>query len=294
MKNVAILVCNFASFTDDIIDKYNIIPISSNLYWPEMDSLVGENIFQKMRDALKKGLNSNPKTSQPSMGTFKKYFEEALSKNDELICITISSKISGTYNSALQTKKMFNEDSQKKIHIIDSNNIDVAETLLAIKAREIIEQESDINSAIQKIESFIPKLYFYGMTENSAQMEAGGRINHLLAVLLEQMQRMGMRPILHMENGEVKAANLKMNARDTASALFRQFEDVNKSELINKKNFMIAISHADNINEAEELRDLFENKYPNQVKVFFTSMTGIFIGSHVGPGTLMCCTLQEN
>lgn len=293
MKNIAVLVCNFASFTEEVIDEYNITPIASNVYWPEMDSLEGNNVFEKMRDALKKKVNSNPKTSQPSMGTFKKYFEAALKNNNEVICITISSKISGTYNAALQTKKLFSGDEQKRIHIIDSNNIDVAETLLAIKAVQISRDESDIESILKKIENYISRLYFYGMTENPNQMEAGGRINHILAVLLSQMQKLGMRPILHMDDGVVKAANLKMNASDTAEALLRQFEDVNRKSLASGSKYVIAISHADNIYEAEKLKKLFEIKYPVQTKVLFMSMTGVFIGSHVGPGTLMCCSLQE-
>lgn len=294
MKKIAIIVCNFASITEDIKNKYGIIAIDSYPYWPEGENLVGENIFQKMRDALKKGVKTVPKTSQPSMGTFKKYFNEALQNNDELICITISSKISGTYNSALQTKKFFDSERQKKIHIIDSNNIDAAETLLAIKAVEIVKEEDDMETIINKINAYIPKTYFYGMTENPDQMEAGGRINHVLAKILSQMQKLGLRPILHMEDGVVKPANLKMNAKNTAEALFKQFENLNKKTLLRGVNYRIAISHADNLIEAEKLKFLFENKYPKQIKIDLITMTGVFIGSHVGPGTLMCGTLKEN
>lgn len=287
------MVCNFASINEATVDKHGIIPIVSKLTWPEEDLLRGENVFQKMRDALKRGIKSAPKTSQPSLGTFKKYFEEALKNNDEVICITISSKISGTYNAALQTKKLFNQEIQNKIHIIDSNNIDAAETLLAIKLVEIIKTENKIEDVIDKINSYIPRVYFYGMTENPDQMEAGGRISHVLAVILSQMQKIGMRPILHMEDGVVKPANLKMNAKDIAEALFKQFENLNKESLSKGNNYRIAISHADNIIGAEKLKSLFESKYQSQVKIDFISMTGIFIGSHVGPGTLMCCTLEE-
>jgi DegV family protein with EDD domain len=293
MEKIAVLVCNFASIDEATINKYGIIPIVSKPYWPEEESLVGENIFQKMRDALKKGIKSIPKTSQPSMGTFKKYFEEALKANEEVICITISSKISGTYNAALQTKKFFNPEVQEKIHIIDSNNIDAAESLLAIKAVEIIKTGKDIKEILEAINSYIPRTYFYGMTENPDQMEAGGRISHVLAVILTQMQKIGMRPILHMDDGVVKPANLKMNAKDISEALFKQFEDMNRESLKNGKLFRIAISHADNIAGAEKLRSLFEDKYPSQVTIDFISMTGVFIGSHVGPGTLMCCVLEE-
>ena len=82
--------------------------------------------------------------------------------NDELICITISSKISGTYNAALQTKKLLSLDKQEKIHIIDSQSIDTAETLLAVKAVEIIKNENNIDEIVKKnrmIKDLTPHVY---------------------------------------------------------------------------------------------------------------------------------------
>ena len=293
MNRTTVIVCNFASITEDIINKYKIDAISTKPYWPEGETVEGNNIYEKMRNAQKQGIKSFPKTSQPPMGVFKKIFEEGLQKSDNIICITISSKISGTYNSAVQTKKLFPEENAERIHIIDSNNIDAAETLLAIKAREMDEAGKDIKEIIKNLENLIPKTYFYGMTESPHQMEAGGRISHVTAIVLAQMQKIGMRPILHMWDGVVKPANVKMNAKDTAEAIFKQFESVGKRHLQEGGKYRIAISHADNLPEAEKLRRLFEEKYPEQVKVEMISMTGIFIGSHVGPGTLMCCMLEE-
>ena len=293
MKKATIIICSFASITQEVIEKYGIIALTPSLNWPEGEGLEGDNIFQKMRKAREKGINSTPKTSQPPMGTFKKAYEEALSQSENAIVITISSKISGTYNSAIQTRKMFSEEMQKRIHIIDSNNIDAAETLLAIKACELSERGEDIEKIIEAVTNYVPKTYFFGMTENPNQMEAGGRISHALAVILTQMQKIGMRPILHMKDGEVKAANLRMNAKDIAEALLKQFEDVTKKEMNDGKKYRVAISHADNIEKANELKSLLLNKFGDKIKVDFISMTGPFIGAHVGPGTLMCTMLEE-
>jgi len=293
MQKATIIVCSFASITQDIIDKYGIIALTPSLYWPEGEELEGDNIFQKMRKAVEKGINSNPKTSQPPMGTFKKAYHEALLESENVIVITISSKISGTYNSAIQTRKMFSDEIQKKIHIIDSNNIDVAETLLAIKACELSESGESIEKIVETVNNYVPKTYFFGMTENPNQMEAGGRINHALAVILTQMQKIGMRPVLHMKDGEVKPANLRIHAKDVAEALLKQFEDVTKKGMQEGKNYRVAISHADNIEKANELKSLLLDKFGDKIKVDFISLTGPFIGAHVGPGTLMCTMLEE-
>jgi DegV family protein with EDD domain len=293
MQKATVIVCSFASITKEIIDKYGIIALTPSLSWPEGEGLKGDNIFQKMREAVRLGINSNPKTSQPPMGVFKKAFEEALLKSENALCITISSKISGTYNSAIQTRKMFSEEMQKRIYIIDSNNIDAAETLLAIKAAELSEEGGSIEKIVAAVNGYVPKTYFFGMTENPNQMEAGGRISHALAAVLTQMQKIGMRPVLHMKDGEVKAANLRIHAKDIAEALLKQFEDVTKKEIQQGKKYRVAISHADNIEKAEELKSLLLDKFGDKIKVDFISMTGPFIGAHVGPGTLMCTMLEE-
>lgn len=293
MKKATVVLCSFASITEEVLDKYGIIALEPKLDWPEKESLKGENIFEKMRDAYKKGVNSFPKTSQPSMGAIKVAFEKAFENAENVICITISSKISGTYNATLQTKKLFSKEKQERIHIIDSNNIDAAESLLAIKASELSIQGEEIEKIVSTINELTAKTYFFGMTENAKQMEAGGRTSHVLAVALTQMQKIGLRPLLHMKDGLVSAADLKVNAKDTAGALFKHFKSTNKKSISEGVSYKVAISHADNFVEAQKLKVLLEKEYPNQVKVCFLSITGVFIGSHVGPGTLMMCSIPE-
>ena len=293
MKTASIIVCNFASIPEEIASRYDIFALKSTPYWPEGENIPGGNIYEKMRNASQMGIKTFPKTSQPPMGTFKKAFEEGRREGRHVICITISSKISGTYNSAVQTKKLFSEEDQKRIHIIDSDSIDTAETLLGIKAAELSEKGEDPELIVKKIEALVPRTYFYGMTANPHQMEAGGRIGPVLAAILVQMQKIGLRPVLHMHEGTVKPAKLKMNAQDTAEALFKHFKDREGRYLEKGGRCRIGISHADNMPEAKKLEKLFAENYGEQARVEFISLTGIFIGSHVGPGTLMCGLMEE-
>jgi fatty acid-binding protein DegV len=136
------------------------------------------------------------------------------------------------------------------------------------------------------------KTFLFGMLESPKWLEAGGRINHALAVILTQMQKIGMRPVLSVIDGVIKPANLRMQAKDTADALFKQVEGIIKKPLSENKKCSIAISHADNLLEAQKLRTLIEDKYP-EVKVEFISVTSAVIGSHVGPGILICCSIEE-
>lgn len=245
-----------------------------------------------MREAERVGIKTTPKTSQPSIGVFKKIFEDIFNDSENIICVTISSAISGTYNSAVQAQKMLDEDKQKRVLIIDSFNADASESLLALKAAELSEEGRSLEEIKKELEALLPKTFLFGMIESPKWLEAGGRINHALAVILSQMQKIGMRPILSVKDGVIKPANLKMQAQDTATALLKQMEDVVKKPLSDGKKCRVGISHADNLEQAQRLRNLIEEKYP-QIKIEFISTTSMVIGCHVGPGTLICCSLES-
>jgi DegV family protein with EDD domain len=291
MKKSTIIIGESAPITRELIDKYGMVVVPFIIDWPEGEKLSGNNVFEKMREAERVGIKTTPKTSQPSVGIFKKAFEEALNNSENVICITISSAISGTYNSAIQAQKMFNEEKQKRILIIDSFNADASESLLALRAAEMSEEGKSLEEIKKEVEALLPKTFLFGMLESPKWLEAGGRISHALSVILSQMQKIGMRPILSVKDGLVKPANLKMQAQDTANALFKQMEEVVKKPLSEGKRCRVGISHADNLEQAQRLRGLIEEKYP-QIKIEFISITSMAIGCHVGPGTLICCSTE--
>jgi DegV family protein with EDD domain len=292
MNKNTIIIGRSAAIAKEIIDKSNIFVFPFDIDWPEMESLEGKNIFEKMRDAEKKGIKTTPKTSLFSPGKFKKIFEENLKKDGDIICILISSGLSGTYNSAIQAKKMLKEEDQKRIFIFDSLSVDAMESLFAIRASELSSQGKTGEEIIKILTDLHDKNFLFGMFDSPRWLEAGGRISHPLSVIMSQMQKIGMRPILSVKDGLVKPANLKMKAKDTANSLFKQTESIIKKGIEEGKNYKIGISHADSIEEAEKLKKLFEENYP-QVKVEFVSITSAAIGSHVGPGGLICCLIEN-
>lgn len=292
MKKASIIIGNSASIRDEDVKKYGFIVVPFIMEWPEGEGLRGENVFEKMREAERQGIKTTPKTSQPSMGIFKKAFEEGLKDAENVLAITISSGISGTYNSAIQAKKLFDEETQKRIFVLDTLNADLSESLIAIRAVEMLEGGKSIEETYKALEAILPRVFLFAMLESPKWLEAGGRLSHTLSVILTQMQKIGMRPILSMKDGVIKPANLRMQAKDTAEALFKQFEDIAKKPLAENKTCRVAISHADNLDGAQRLRTLIEDKYP-QVKVEFISLTSMVIGCHVGPGTVICCTVDN-
>lgn len=292
MKNTTIIIGDSAPMTPEIVEKFGFNVVEFKIDWPEEAGIFGKNLFEKMREAKRMNVKTTPKTSQPSIGAFKKAYEQAFKKAPNVLAITISSGISGTYNSAIQAKKMFSAEEQKRIFVVDSFNADAAETMLAIKAAEMDEIGMEAEKIAKKIESLKPQTKLFGMIESPYWLEAGGRLSHPIAVLLEQMQKIGMRPLLSIIDGVIKPANLKMQAKDTANALFKQIEGLVKEPLAQGKKISIGISHSDTLFEAEKLKDLIIKNFP-EIKIEFLTTMGPAIGSHTGPGTLICCFVED-
>jgi len=252
--------------------------------WEEGMLYEGKNIFEKMRDGKKKGMKTFPKTSQPSIGVYKKAFDEVLSQGQEIVCITISSQISGTYNSAIQAKKMLSEADQKKVFIFDTMNADATEALVAIKASELAQKGESAENIFNSLD--ISKIHLFGMVESPRWLEAGGRLNSTVASLLEKMQSIGMRPVLGLKDGLIKPTTLKMQAKDTAEALLKEIKGLKNQKL------RLSITHADNLEEALILKSLIEKDLPES-KIEFINLVSTVIGAHVGPGTLIVGALED-
>jgi len=291
MEKIGFIIGESSSISKKEVKNFNAAQIPFILDWEEGDKLQGDNIFQKMVEADKKNIKNFAKTSQPSPFVFKKIFAKELKKFEKIIFISISSKLSGTYNSALQAKKMLEKENQKKVFIFDSLNADVAEILFIFFADKLRKEGKSVEEIIKILEDKVSKVYLIGMLGNPKWLEAGGRLGHSKATILRKMQKIGMRPILGMVSGEIKPIALKMQAKNMSMAIFKHF----KSEIEKIKDYKkikIAISHADNLKGAKELRNEIEKSFERAEIVSF-NISSFVIGSHIGPGSIICAwTLQ--
>ncbi len=290
MKKPGLIIGDSSALPPELIQKYGITEIVPFIVdWPEQKDISKDNIYKKMKDAKEQGIKTTPKTSQPAVGTFKKAYDNLLAQDKDVLCLTLSSKLSGAFNSAIQAKKLFDEETQKRIFILDTLNVDVGEALLVIRTAELIEKGESTENIFHSLESLPSKVHLFGMLESPKWLEAGGRISSAVARIMEKMQELGMRPILKVKDGEAKPANFKMQAKDTATALFKEVKNLVKK---NPGQYRAAISHADNLEEAKRLEKMVQENLP-EVKIEFINVSGFVIGAHVGPGTILIALLQE-
>jgi len=299
MNKIGLVVDEGADLPQEIIEKHQMAVVPVKMDWPDLENLPGENTFQKMREAEKRGIKSFGKTSQPSPKDFLDAFKKQLEKFDKILCITLTSKLSGTYNSANQAKNILGPESGERIFIVDSLNASCGEGLSDLKAIDLIEQglqptlrpptksgPLEIEEIVKELEKFIPQVRLYGIFEDPKWLEASGRISSALANWFRRMQKIGVRPILGIKKGVMKAIGIKAGAKDIPTALFYQFEAKTKKLRNQGKKIRVAITHGDDPEGARRLKEMIEKELEG-VEVAFINLIDNVLGVLVGPDALI-------
>jgi DegV family protein with EDD domain len=272
---------------EESIKKHNISIVPFKVDLGEMKDLVG-NIYQRIREAEKRGLKSFVKTSQPSPGDFLKAFREKLKEFEEIICITVTSKHSGTFNSALQAREYLPE--KEKIHVVDSMSVSGGEGLIILKAISLIKNGLKVNEILGKLKQSVLKTNLIFVLESPKWAVASGRIPKVLGALLEKMQNLGFYPVLTLKKGKIGLSSIRKGVKDLSSALFEEFKSKILKEKINCE-IKTVITHADNEKEAKKLEDLIL-KVKN-CKVEFKNIIGNIVGGLSGPGAVVLAWQSE-
>jgi len=285
MEKIGIITDEAADLPKEIIEKHRIAVVPVKLFWPEIENLPGDNTFQKMRELEKKGIQSFYKTSQPSVKDFLDKYNLQLGSFEKILCFTVTSKLSGTHNSAVQAVKFLEKNKQDKVFVIDTLNVSGGQALLILKAINLIEAGKEIEEIIKDIRGFIPKIHFYVMFKDPKWIEVSGRISHFVASLMRGMAKAGIRPVLAIKDGVIAPAGLKGGAKDIPAGLFRQFEEDIKKMKMEDKKIKAVIAHGDDLAEAERLKRMIEEKFSN-VEIVFISMVNNVVGALAGPNAL--------
>ena len=281
--SIGIVTENITDLKQKILEKYQIEEVPAILDWPEVVNLPGENIYQKMREAERRGIKELGKTSQPSPGAYLKAYKKQLQKFEKVLCITITSKISGCYNSACQAKLMLDDPS--KVYVLDSLTATAGQALLVLRAIELIQEQREIEEIIEELKNLIPKIHTYLLFEDPRWIEAIGRISSSQANWIRRMKKMGIRPITEIKNGVLTKGGFSIFTKDIPEALFKKIEKESKKFRKAGKKIRVIITHADNPGGAEELKKMLKEKIGAEVP--FVNLVCTLVGSRLGPGSLL-------
>lgn len=292
MKKIGLVSEIGHDFPLEMIEKHQIAIAPAVLDWPEIENLPGDNTFQKMRELEKKGIKSFGKTSQPSPKSFLDAFKLQLERFDEVICVVITSKLSGTYNSAIQGRKFLPKEQQEKVFIVDSLSASGGEALPVLRAIDLIKEGKGAAEIVQDLEKLVPQIRVFVMFKDPKWLEASGRISSLAANLLRGLAKAGIRPLLTFKEGLLVPGGIRRKAENIPLALFEQVKsEIRKSADLRQK-FRMIITHGDDWDGAERIKKMIKEEIPN-TRISFINIVNDFVGALLGPDTLICAWHEE-
>lgn len=274
MSNIQIIVDSTAYLTREYIIENNIEVAHLSVELDDIrtrEGLPGE--FKDFFDRFEKSENF-PKTSQPPVGEFAECYEKAFEKADEIIVITFSSKLSGTYSSAVVAAEMFED---KSITVIDSQTAVGNYRAIVDKAVQLAKIGVNKDEIIKAIEE-IQKNMSINLTVDSLEyLKRGGRLSNAQAIVGSLLN---IKPIIGLIDGELIATDKVRGKKKALEFMISKIPPYSKE---------ISIDHVENLEEAERIRELLIDKFKH-AKISVNEM-GPVIGSHIGPKAIGLCSI---
>jgi DegV family protein with EDD domain len=281
--SIGIVTEDVADLPAKVIERYQIEIAPLIVNWPEGKNLLGENIYQKMREADRLGIKAFPKTSQATPKSYLDSFQKQLQKFDKVLCLTITSKVSGCYNSACQAREMLEEEEKERVYILDSLAASSGQALLVLQAIELIQEQREISEVLEELKKIIPKIYFYAILEDPKWLEAGGRASKSQTNWIRRMKKINLHPLITIKDGLVTKGGV-IFAKDMAGALFKKISKESQKSREQGKRIRVTIGQADNPEGAEKLRKSLKEI---RAEVPFISLGSPVVCAHAGPGSLI-------
>lgn len=250
-----------------------VLPLKVTFHEDEYLDGVNLNHFEFYEKLIES--DSLPKTSQISPYEYSEAFDKALEDHDEVICITLASKLSGCYQSANIAK-----DGRKNIHIIDSCNVAMAERAIVQLVCQYRSEGMDASSIVRKVESKKKRLKILALLDTLEYLKKGGRISSATAFAGELL---AIKPVVTVdEEGSVVMLGKARGSKNGNNILIN---------LVNKYGIDFSLPYSVGYSG---LTDSVLTKYLTDSKSLYEKHTenipiytvGAAIGTHVGPGVV--------
>lgn len=216
----------------------------------------------------------NPTTSQISPADYEGIYEDVKKCGDTAIVITLSSKLSGTYQSA----NIARDGYEDCIYIVDSENVTLGEQLLILYACQLRDKGLSVTEIVASLETKKKDIHVVAALDTLEYLQRGGRISKTVAVAGNLLS---IKPVIAIENGEV---SLVAKARGTKNA---QSQVTATVKSYGKIDFSMPTAYVYSGLNDEHLQKYIKdvaNAWENQIDAIPVYSIGSTIGTHVGPG----------
>ncbi|HEY92399.1 MAG TPA: DegV family protein [Dehalococcoidia bacterium] len=219
-----------------------------------------------------------PTTTQPPPGTFVDVYNKLAKETDEILVITLSNKLSGTYQSALSAKSMV--ETGCRIEVIDSLTVAMGLGLIVIAVAKAAQAGANLNELTDLVHGAIPRSHLIAFFDTLKYLAKGGRIGKAKGLLGAMVS---IKPILTVKDGEMSE---KTKLRSRSAGMDYLYNFVAGFTHIEE----LAVEHATTPEDAEELIERLSSLFPKE-RIHKSTISPV-VGTYAGPGAMAVTVLE--
>jgi DegV family protein with EDD domain len=272
---IRIVTDSTAYLSPAIIEKHGICVVPLCVHFGAQAFQEGVDLSTEEFYARLAGAAELPTTSQPSPADFYAVMKDLVDAGDELIVLTISSKLSGTWNSAMAALEML---PQAKISVVDSLSASIGLQMMVEAAAEAAAAGSTRAQIVELAEEIKQKLCILFVVDTLEYLAKGGRIGNAKALLGTLLK---VKPILTLHEGAIEPLE---QVRSKRKAVARMLELVEAHAAGRGAQAHVAVTHALVPDEARLLAEEIQKRLGCAAPS--VSDLGGVIGTHTGPGVV--------
>ena len=272
MANITIITDSASDISQNNNKGVTVLPMTITFgeeNYEDGVSLTPDNFYMKLIES-----SALPKTSQVSPYAFGQAYENSLKSADYVIVITLSSKLSGTYQSACIAA----DDYDGRVFVIDSENVTVGEQILVDYALSLIDKGIEVNTIVSQLNTMKKRIRLVALLDTLEYLKKGGRISSGAAFLGNVLS---IKPVIAIVDGEVSFLGKARGSKQGNNFLIQQVDTYGGIDY--SLPVLLGYTGCSTVLMDKYIKDsssLWEGRIP----VPDIIQVGATIGTHIGPG----------
>lgn len=274
-----IITDSLSDITGSLVDELGIsvVPVyvrfGEQVYKDRIEITTDEFYYKLTHDSIW------PSTTQPTPNDFLEVYKRLAEESNEILVISLSSKLSGTYESALAAKRMMSTDC--RIEVIDSMTVVMGLGLIVIAANKLAKNGAGLDEVVEKVRRDMSRSHAIMFFDTLKYLAKGGRIGRAQGLLGSLLQ---IKPILTMREGEVAPLTRVRSRQAGLDYLYNFVAGFSHIE-------EMSVEHATTPEDADILVERLSAVFPRE-RIYRSTVSPV-IGTYVGPHVLSVAVLGD-
>lgn len=280
--SLKIVLDSTSDLVPELLGKFEIVPLTVNFGEEEFIdgvTITREEFYAKLIES-----DVIPTTSQATPEAFERVFKKLAENGDEVLCITVASKLSGTYQSA----RIAAEEFPGKVRVIDSKSVAIGSAILAEFALSLLEKGLSAEEIEKELIKKREDIIIVALIDTLEYLKKGGRLSKTAAFAGSLLN---IKPVVSVEDGEINVLGKARGSKQGSNFLIKEIEKAGGVDF-SMPMLLGYTGHDPYMLEKykEDSRFIWEGRVENLRE----TCIGSVIGTHVGPGAIAVAFFRKS